>query len=496
MSGSAIEALAFSIKEAFKSVPKRGLEIGGLLLGRVESDAGRPERPVVVIEDFEPVDSEHQHGPSWLLSPSDRLALQASLERWRSSPAGGLHPVGFFRSHTRPDFGFDAQDQEIFGGGERSGEPVFLLVRPSHSELPLAQIGIRLGNALTGAATFPLSVHALRESGLLAEEGGSDHPAGSPKLSPKSGKTSTTNAEPIAPAPRVMDSGSKSLWDRSRWGVLGSAGAVGIAALALALLWPLPVQPVRQGPRPAAVVPVPALPHSEKDAAILSGDTQTDSVQDTKAPQEGATEFAPEPVWETAPHPVVRRDLPDEEQPRSKWVPIPQPSAPQNATPRTAVPDPSQPQPSPFQTSTPPVSVQERPVRPTAAENRADSSVSTDPVRPSRAGRILKTLVPLRWAGFKSGTHRVAARPIVQIKPSISPALAKGAHAEEAVDVKVQVRANGQVSRADVVSAPENSLLSEPARLAARQWVFEPARVADRPVDSSVIIHFRLHESR
>jgi TonB family protein len=117
-------------------------------------------------------------------------------------------------------------------------------------------------------------------------------------------------------------------------------------------------------------------------------------------------------------------------------------------------------------------------------------------VRPSRAGRILKTLVPLRWSGFTSGTHTVAARPIVQIKPSISPALAKGAHADEAVDVKVQVLANGEVSRADVVSAPQNSLLSEPARVAARQWIFEPARVHDRPVASSVILHFRFNESR
>jgi TonB family protein len=130
------------------------------------------------------------------------------------------------------------------------------------------------------------------------------------------------------------------------------------------------------------------------------------------------------------------------------------------------------------------------------AESRADSSVSTDPVRPSRAGRIFKTLVPLRWAGFTSGTHTVVARPIVQIKPSVSPALAKRAQGEEVVDVKVQVLANGHVSRADVVSAPQDSLLSEPARVAARQWVFEPARVADRPVASSVIIHFRFNESR
>jgi hypothetical protein len=38
-------------------------------------------------------------------------------------------------------------------------------------------------------------------------------------------------------------------------------------------------------------------------------------------------------------------------------------------------------------------------------------------------------------------------------------------------------------------------VLSEPARAAARQWIFEPARVADQPVVSSVIIHFRFRAS-
>src|SRR5947208_14914957 len=55
------------ILEAFNALPRRGLEIGGLLLGRVER--GSPAK--VIIEDFEAVESEHLHGPSYTLSARD-----------------------------------------------------------------------------------------------------------------------------------------------------------------------------------------------------------------------------------------------------------------------------------------------------------------------------------------------------------------------------------------------------------------------------------------
>jgi TonB family protein len=413
-----------------------------------------------------------------LLSASDRLALEQSLQRWRASPADGLHPVGFFRSHTRPDFGFDAQDEEMFGGGEGSAEQVFLLIRPSHTELPLTQIGIRVGDRFTAAATFPLSVPALEAAGLLLEDEAADHPAGTPEIRPNS-------EAQVATVPQKQSR-------NTRWVLAGSAATIAVAVLALTLSWPRQAGSVKAPVRPAAVLPAPALPDSEKAAAAVSGDPQTGDVQEAKAPQEGAAESAPEPVWRTPPRQASRDEDGDEPPPRSKWVVIPQPSVPQTAAPQPLTTTQS---PAP-QPSEPPQPAVERAARPVRAESRIDSSVSTDPVRPSRAGRILKTLVPLRWTGFTSGTHTTSARAITQVKPSIPPALAKRAHSEEVVDVKVQVLADGHVSRAEVTNAPQNSLLAEPARVAAEQWVFEPARVANRPVASSVVIHFRFRENQ
>lgn len=74
------------------AVPKRGLEIGGLLLGTVEQ--GTPAR--VVVTDFEVVPSDYVNGPVYTLSDADRKRFAAAVAR---------HPqaVGWFRSHTRGD---------------------------------------------------------------------------------------------------------------------------------------------------------------------------------------------------------------------------------------------------------------------------------------------------------------------------------------------------------------------------------------------------------
>src|SRR5690242_15951529 len=68
----AMDRLGAVVMEGFKAVPRRGLEVGGLLMGRVENDC-------VIVEDIEAVDSEHQRGPSWLLSEKDKRLLSAAV---------------------------------------------------------------------------------------------------------------------------------------------------------------------------------------------------------------------------------------------------------------------------------------------------------------------------------------------------------------------------------------------------------------------------------
>jgi hypothetical protein len=74
---AAVDHILSEVMQGFGSVPKRGAEVGGLLLGTVA-----PGKPALVhIHDFVPVTSEHARGPSYLLSPSDEARLVAALER-------------------------------------------------------------------------------------------------------------------------------------------------------------------------------------------------------------------------------------------------------------------------------------------------------------------------------------------------------------------------------------------------------------------------------
>src|SRR5450432_2572062 len=123
-----IDRLSMEVIEGFKSLPKRGLEIGGLLLGRV--DAGEHET-LVVIEDREVFHSEHLLGPSYLLSPRDREQWAPLAARWRKETNADFHAVGLFRSDTRPEPGFNEEDQSLAQEllGDQAG--IFLLIRPS-----------------------------------------------------------------------------------------------------------------------------------------------------------------------------------------------------------------------------------------------------------------------------------------------------------------------------------------------------------------------------
>src|SRR5437868_9060594 len=89
-----LQELRSRVIEAFLSLPKRGVEVGGFLLGRIET----AEPLTIRIDGFEPVLCEHRHGPSYVLSDTDRAQLEDALARRKS----GSNPrvIGFYRSYT------------------------------------------------------------------------------------------------------------------------------------------------------------------------------------------------------------------------------------------------------------------------------------------------------------------------------------------------------------------------------------------------------------
>ncbi len=121
---TAASRLRSHVIEAFLSLPKRGAEVGGFLLGRVDS----VEPFSVTVEDFEPLPCEHRFGPSYILSEGDRrrgaeLLRQLQTER-------DLAIVGFYRSYTGRDATLDTADAETVRSYVKDARAVLLLIQP------------------------------------------------------------------------------------------------------------------------------------------------------------------------------------------------------------------------------------------------------------------------------------------------------------------------------------------------------------------------------
>jgi hypothetical protein len=119
-----VDRLLQDSMRGFGSVPKRGAEVGGVLLGSVESRNG----PRVRVDDYELVPIEYKRGPSYLLSDTDIEGFTEVMGRLRSRTE--LMPVGFFRSQTRDAAGLTAEDLEVLAHFLPQPENVVLLIKP------------------------------------------------------------------------------------------------------------------------------------------------------------------------------------------------------------------------------------------------------------------------------------------------------------------------------------------------------------------------------
>ena len=100
-----LEQIRLAVVAAYLLVPRGGLEIGGVLLGKYR------ERHVEVL-DHQPLDCEHAFGPSFSLSARDQERLKDLLAKVRHKTAG-LEPVGWYHSHTRSEIFLSDVDLDI-----------------------------------------------------------------------------------------------------------------------------------------------------------------------------------------------------------------------------------------------------------------------------------------------------------------------------------------------------------------------------------------------
>jgi hypothetical protein len=119
-----VEGLRGRALEAFRSVPKRGAEIGGLILGRVL----RTKPFLARVTGFEEIPCPYRFGPSYVLADEDLPALETALRQERPDPV-----IGFFRSYASREMLLDEADRNLLNRYSPDERSIFLLLQPKAS---------------------------------------------------------------------------------------------------------------------------------------------------------------------------------------------------------------------------------------------------------------------------------------------------------------------------------------------------------------------------
>ncbi len=131
-----VDKLLIEIMKGFGSVPRRGAEVGGLLLGTSENTDGKVN---ITVREFQPVACEHAGGPSFTLSEKDMQGFVSAVEQNRE----GLEVVGQYRSHTREGLGMSNDDIHLMDQHLPGDGKILLLVKPFATRVSSAGIFFR-----------------------------------------------------------------------------------------------------------------------------------------------------------------------------------------------------------------------------------------------------------------------------------------------------------------------------------------------------------------
>jgi len=118
LSYEVVDRLLQDVMRGFGAVPKRGAEVGGVLLGSMEGST-------IVVDGFETVPCNHRFGPSWQFGDDEKDRLPTALARTRE-----LRPIGIFRSHTDGEFTPRSEDRTAMADGFSASTAALLLIQP------------------------------------------------------------------------------------------------------------------------------------------------------------------------------------------------------------------------------------------------------------------------------------------------------------------------------------------------------------------------------
>ena len=140
-----VDKLLVEIMKGFGSIPRRGAEVGGLLLGKSETRDGELH---ITVQDFHPVLCEHAGGPSYNLSARDVSEFESALRQLGTTADEEGQPfsvVGHYRSHTRDSLGMSDEDIDLMDEHLPGEGKIMMLVKPFATRVSTAGIFFREG---------------------------------------------------------------------------------------------------------------------------------------------------------------------------------------------------------------------------------------------------------------------------------------------------------------------------------------------------------------
>jgi hypothetical protein len=135
-----VDRLLQEVMRGFGSMPRRGVEMGGILLGTIDRSG---ERPVVVVDDYEPVPCQHSRGATYQLSDDEMVRFQETVSKWAYSEGKQTFAVGYYRSHTREGLGLADEDLNLFNQLLPDPQAICLLIKPFATRVSQAGVFIR-----------------------------------------------------------------------------------------------------------------------------------------------------------------------------------------------------------------------------------------------------------------------------------------------------------------------------------------------------------------
>jgi len=177
-----LDDIRLAVVDAFFSLPRGGVEIGGILDGAWDGER-------LTITGYSALDCEHAFGPSFTLSPRDEARLSELLA---ASDRNGVRPVGWYHSHTRSEIFLSDADQKIHRRFFPQPWQVALVLKPHTFQPTRAGFFFRgAGGSIHGEASYgefaltPLMVRPL--------------PSGVPAAAPA--PTPAPEPTPVPPVP-------------------------------------------------------------------------------------------------------------------------------------------------------------------------------------------------------------------------------------------------------------------------------------------------------